>query len=199
MKNAEVYRLRSRTIYGSESRPSKTKRRGRSGQRMKDAGPKRQPVKHHGGLGPPPLQWTKKQLETMDATCQRIAEIGLEYYNTNKAPYAGDGATYELVETRDCTSFIKRMTSIVKAHSNFTAKPVHSNGPTMLFFTELSCPVSSKKPFVATNTTVHSCCLLGCDGEVNTGSNGCLSCDRSSLHHPLDEDFDVGHRIHRLS
>ncbi|CAH9103575.1 unnamed protein product, partial [Cuscuta europaea] len=132
---------------------------------MKDAGPKRRPIKHPGGLGPPPYQWTKKQLETIDATCQRIAEIGLEHYNTNKAPYTGDGATYELVETRDSTSFIQRMTSIVKAHSNFTAKPVHSNGPTMLFFTELSSPVSSKKPFVATNTTVHSCCLLGCDGE----------------------------------
>ncbi|CAH9115886.1 unnamed protein product [Cuscuta epithymum] len=181
MKPAAVYSLRSRTIYGSKSRP------------------KRQPVKHPGGLGPPPLELTPKQLEAIKAMSRRIAELGLEYYNTNSALYGGDGATYELVETRECTSFMNRTTLILKAHSNFTAKPVHSNGPIMLFFTELSCADLSKKPFVATNTTVQSCYMLGRDGEVNTGSNGCISCDRPSLHHPLNNDFDVGdHRIHYL-
>ncbi|CAH9082083.1 unnamed protein product [Cuscuta epithymum] len=199
MKTAVAYSLRSRTIYQSKSRPSQTKRPGVSGLTRKDAGPKRQPVKHPGGLGPPPLVPTQKQLEAIKAMTRRIAELGLEYYNTNNALYAGDGATYELVETRECTSFMNRTTLILKAHSNFTAKPVHSNGPIMLFFTELSCADLSKKPFVATNTTVHSCYMLGRDGEVNTGSNGCISCDRPSLHHPLNNDFDVGdHRIHYL-
>ncbi|CAH9082093.1 unnamed protein product [Cuscuta epithymum] len=203
MKNAEAYNLRSRTIYSSKSRPFQTKKR--SGRRRKDSGyellcmPKRQPVKYPGGLGPPPIELTPEQLEAKKAMNRRIAELGLEYYNTNNALHGGDGAaTFELVETREYTTFTLRMTSILMAHANFTAKPVHSNGPIMLFFTELSCTDKPKKPFVATNTTVHRCHLLGRDCEVNTGSNGCLACDRPSLHHPLDKDFDVGYRIHYL-
>ncbi|CAH9082095.1 unnamed protein product [Cuscuta epithymum] len=133
----------------------------------------------------------------MKAMNRRFAELGLEHFNNSNLVYVGDCVpSYELVETRECTSFMRRMTSILMVHANFTAKAVNSNGPIMLFFTELSCSCPSKKPFVASNIAVHSCHLLGRDGEVNTSSNGCLACHhRPSLHHSHDKDFHVGRLI----
>ncbi|CAH9146486.1 unnamed protein product [Cuscuta epithymum] len=193
---SEAYNLRSRTIYKAQIRASKTKSCSRSVRAKEPARPRRKPVKYDGGYGPPLTQWSAKDLEIMDRRDRRLAELALDYYHNS----CKDGVTYEVVEVKKSTQFkLPDTREYLKAHTNFTAKPKNSNGPTMLFFVEISFPNKICKPLEASTTTVYGCYMLGTVGEVDTGLNGCLACRGSGLHHPHDDgDFDIGYEAYRI-
>ncbi|CAH9065131.1 unnamed protein product [Cuscuta epithymum] len=196
---SQAYKLRSRTIYKAQIRPSKTKSCSRSVRAKEPARRRGKPVKGRGGYGPPLTQWSAKDLEIMDWFDRRLAKLALDYYHNS----CKDGVTYEVVEAKRSTDFdLPDKKGYIKAHTNFTAKPKNSNGSTMLFFAEISLPDSILKPLEASTCTVHGCYMLGAVGEVDTGLNGCLACRGTHgpvLHHPHDDGaFDIGYGMYRL-